>query len=157
MQLRQFGSFRLESPARRLRLKDFEQALENIRSDADERAIQEGCRKHVVVGLLRELREAGFVVSEPKLEEGKTGPVQIKAQRPSGAQAAFSVKLDRLVYKFDRYEGEACLQDANKVLPRLEDIYGIELGEESVTWRNPDLIGKSARSLPLGAFEASMK
>lgn len=122
--------------------------LSAIRQAADDRALQEAARRHVVSGLLRELRSAGFVISEPKLEGGEAGAVVIKAQRPSGAQAAFRVKLDEMSYKFDHYQGQACLEDADKVLPKLQDIYGIELGEESISWKNPDMIGKSERRLP---------
>jgi len=137
----------------RITLQDLDEGLAAIRQAADERALQEVARRHVVSGLLRELRNAGFVVSEPKLERGEAAAVVIKAQRPSGAQAAFRVNLDGMTYKFDRYEGQACLDDAGKVLPRLQDIYGIELEEERVSWRNPDMIGKSARHMPDSAGE----
>ncbi len=136
-----------------LTLQDLDERLSEIRQAADERALQEAARRHVVSGLLRELRNAGFVVSDPKLEAGEAAAVVIKAQRPSGAQAAFRVDLDGMTYKFDHYQGQACLDDADKVLPRLQDIYGIELEEEKVSWRNPDMIGKSAKQLPEGSEE----
>lgn len=136
-----------------LTLHDLDERLSEIRQSADERALQEAARRHVVSGLLRELRNAGFVVSDPKLEAGEAAAVVIKAQRPSGAQAAFRVNLDGMTYKFDHYQGQACLDDADKVLPRLQDIYGIELEEEKVSWRNPDMIGKSAKQLPDGSEE----
>ena len=136
-----------------LTLQDLDERLSAIRQAADERALQEAARRHVVSGLLRELRNAGFVVSDPKLEAGEAAAVVIKAQRPSGAQAAFRVNLDGMTYKFDHYQGQACLDDADKVLPRLQDIYGIELEEEKVSWRNPDMIGKSAKKLPDGSEE----
>ena len=134
-------------------LQDLDERLATIRQAADERALQEAARRHVVSGILRELRNAGFVVSDPKLEAGEAAAVVIKAQRPSGAQAAFRVNLDGMTYKFDHYQGQACLDDADKVLPRLQDIYGIELEEEKVSWRNPDMIGKSAKQLPDGSGE----
>lgn len=136
-----------------LTLQDLDERLSAIRQAADERALQEAARRHVVSGLLRELRNAGFVVTDPKLEAGEAAAVVIKAQRPSGAQAAFRVNLDGMTYKFDHYQGQACLDDADKVLPRLQDIYGIELEEEKVSWRNPDMIGKSAKKLPDGSEE----
>lgn len=134
-------------------LQDFDEKLSGIRQAADERSLQEAARRHVVSGLLTELRNAGFVVSDPKLEAGEADTVVIKAQRPSGAQAAFRVNLDGLTYKFDHYQGQACLDDADKVMPQLQDIYGIELGEEKISWRNPDMIGKSARHLPDSSAE----
>ena len=129
-------------------MQSLDDHLSAIRQAADDRALQEAARRHVVSGLLRELRSAGFVIAEPKLEGGEAGAVVIKAQRPSGAQAAFRVKLDEMSYKFDHYQGQACLEDADKVLPKLQDIYGIELGEESISWQNPDMIGKSEKRLP---------
>ena len=132
----------------RLTMQDLDDSLAAIRQTADERALQEAARRHVVSSLLRELRNAGFTVSEPKLEGGDSAAVVIKALRPSGAQAAFRVNLDGMTYKFDHYQGQTCLDDADKVLPRLQDIYGIELEEERVSWRNPDMIGKSEKRLP---------
>ena len=34
-----------------------------------------------------------------------------------------------------------------------QSLYGIELEEEKVSWRNPDMIGKSAKKLPDGSEE----
>lgn len=132
----------------RVTMQSLNDSLATIRQAADERALQEAARRHVVGGLLRELRNAGFIVSEPKLEGGEAAAVVIKAQRPSGAQAAFRVNLDGMTYKFDHYQGQTCLDDAVKVLPRLQDIYGIELEDERISWRNPDMIGKSEKRLP---------
>lgn len=129
-------------------MQSLEDRLATIRQDADDRALRETARRHVVGGLLRELRNAGFIVSEPKLEGGEASAVVIKAQRPSGAQAAFRVNLDAMTYKFDHYQGQACLDDADKVMPRLQDIYGIELEEGRISWRNPDMIGKLEKRLP---------
>ena len=132
----------------RVTMQTLDDSLAAIRQAADDRALQEAARRHVVGGLLSELRNAGFIVSEPKLEGGESAAVVIKAQRPSGAQAAFRVNLDGMTYKFDHYQGQACLDDADKVLPRLQDIYGVELEEEKISWRNPDMIGKAEKRLP---------
>ena len=132
----------------RVTMQTLDDSLAAIRQAADDRALQEAARRHVVGGLLSELRNAGFIVSEPKLEGGESAAVVIRAQRPSGAQAAFRVNLDGMTYKFDHYQGQACLDDADKVLPRLQDIYGVELEEEKISWRNPDMIGKAEKRLP---------
>lgn len=132
----------------RVTIQTLDESLASIREAADDRALQEGARRHVVGGLLRELRNAGFIVSEPKLESGEAAAVVIKAQRPSGAQAAFRVNLEGMTYKFDHYQGQACLDEADTIMPRLQDIYGIELEEEKISWRNPDMIGKSEKRLP---------
>ena len=137
----------------RLTMQTLDDRLAAIRQAADDRALKEAGRRHVVGGLLTELRNAGFIVSDPKLEGGESAAVVIKAQRPSGAQAAFRVNLDGMTYKFDHYQGQTCLDDADKVLPRLQDIYGIELEEEKVSWRNPDMIGKSEKRLPESSGE----
>jgi hypothetical protein len=132
----------------RVTMQSLDVSLATIRQEADDRALRETARRHVVGGLLRELRNAGFIVSEPKLESDDASAVVIKAQRPAGAQAAFRVNLDGMTYKFDHYQGQACLDDADKVMPRLQDIYGIELEEERISWRNPDMIGKSEKRMP---------
>jgi hypothetical protein len=132
----------------RVTMQTVDDSLAVIRQAADDRALKEAARRHVVGGLLTELRNAGFIVSDPKLEGGESAAVVIKAQRPSGAQAAFRVNLDGMTYKFDHYQGQTCLDDADKVFPRLQDIYGIELDEEKISWRNPDMIGESEKRLP---------
>ena len=65
--------------------------------------------------------------------------VVIQARRPSGNQAKFKIELDGKVrYEFDNYRGQSCKEDMVKVLPRLSEVYGVDLSDERVIWSNPD-------------------
>ena len=54
-------------------------------------------------------------------------------------QAKFKIELDGKVrYEFDNYKGQTCKEDMEKVLPRLAEVYGVDLSDERVIWSNPD-------------------
>lgn len=126
-----------------------DQELESATVEIDEAVTEEACRREVVRAILESLRKAGFVVDPPKRRVQEKDEVLIRARKPSGAQAAFRVDADgTMIYKFDRYEGMKCKEDIDQVLPRLSEIYGIELSDERVLWQNPERISKSAR--PIG-------
>ncbi len=105
----------------------------------DDALIDESCRREVVKAIYQSLQAAGFSVDKPRYTQGVNDEVLIKAARPAGATAHFKVSLDgRMEYRFDRYKGSACKNDINKVLPALQDAYGIKLSNQRVIWKNPD-------------------
>ncbi|MEY3784254.1 MAG: hypothetical protein RLZZ230_576 [Candidatus Parcubacteria bacterium] len=127
---------------------DFE--LSQIKTESDIRAENEAERSHLVNSLCESLRSTGFTVAPPRFDSKGDNDVIISAKKPSGVEAAFKVKIDGgLIYKFDRYQGQSCLNDAKEVLPKLESIYNIDLTKENVSWRNPDFTSASARQLPI--------
>ena len=98
--------------------------------------------------IFESLQKAGFAVEPPRRETGEADRVVILARKPSGRQAEFKVDLDgELSYKFDHYEGSACKQDIDQVLPVLQQIYGINLSDERIRWENPDRLSRDARPL----------
>lgn len=69
--------------------------------------------------------------------------------RASGASATFSLSLDgKLEYDFSGYKGSSCDADIDAVVPALQEVYGIQLTEEVVAWRNPDDQDATARPQP---------
>ena len=106
----------------------------------------EEVRRAVVAALMELLEGVGFVVEPPQryIEAGDI--VRIVARKPSGNAAEFAVGIDGLMTcTFDQYEGRECEMDMNEVMPKLTEIYGIELADERVLWENPDRISRSAR------------
>jgi hypothetical protein len=114
------------------------QQTNNISKALDDAVVDESCRKEVVKAIYQSLQKSGFTVDKPRRDK-ETDEVIIKAARPAGAQARFKVKLNgSMEYKFHRYKGSTCKEDINKVLPSLQEIYGIQLSDERVIWQNPD-------------------
>jgi hypothetical protein len=111
-------------------------------------ALDERTRREVVKGLLKTLKEMGFVTSGPQVDEGV---VVLEGRLASGRRARFDVSLDgNLGFDLDGYEGRACADDLEKVETVLRDRFGVKLGPPQVVWKNPDRISKGARDIPSG-------
>lgn len=131
----------------------FASAVADVLAEADRAAVDEESRRAAVRAVYASLAQAGFVVDQPYLEHDG-GSVVVSARKPSGGQARFSIGAEGgLVYKFDHYEGAACQQDLQHVLPMLQDIYGITLSSERVLWNNPDRLSRDARPLDDGEIQ----
>lgn len=127
---------------------EFQGALAAASAQADEAIVNEECRRTAVRAIFESLRKAGFAVEAPRREAGEADRVVILARKPSGRQAEFRVDLGgELSYKFDHYEGSACKQDIDQVLPMLQKMYGINLSDERIRWENPDRLSRDARPL----------
>ena len=123
--------------------------VKNMAQKTDQALEDESIRREMVKAVYQSLQNAGFSVLKPKrVKEKDQDVVIIQAQRPSGNQAKFKIELDGKVrYEFDNYRGQTCKEDMQKVLPRLSEVYGVELGDERVIWSNPD--DESAEMKPL--------
>lgn len=108
----------------------------------------EDIRRVVVEALMQLLDDAGFLVEPPQRYQDAGDIVRIIARRPSGSEAEFAIGLDGMMtYTFDNYDGQECRVDIDDVVPKLNEIYGIDLGDERILWENPDRISRSARPL----------
>ena len=122
--------------------------LDEAAEAAEEAEFGEDCRRILVQSIVESLKKVGFVVSNPKRHTGEVDEVVVRARKPSGHEALFRVQANgAMAYKFHEYEGMECRDDIDKVLPLLQDVYGIDLSEERVTWENPDRISKDARPI----------
>jgi len=131
-----------------LNLEEIKQQINNISEELDEAVVDESCRKEVVKAIYQSLQKSGFTVDKPRRDK-ENDEVVIKAARPAGSQARFKVRLDGgMEYKFDRYKGSTCKEDINKVLPSLQSVYGIQLSDERVIWKNPDDQDMDAKPQP---------
>lgn len=127
----------------------FFHSLEDVQREADVRAASEATRREAVGAIVNSLKQAGYSVGPPRQGSDGSGDVIVHAKKPSGGEAAFKIAAGGVLsYKFDKFEGSSCMVDIDRVLPTLHDIYGIELGDETVHWRNPDRIHSDALPLP---------
>ncbi|WP_407833157.1 hypothetical protein [Vibrio rotiferianus] len=127
-----------------------QQQLQNHVEEADEAITDERCRQLTVKGIMQSLQDQGFTLTQaPQLfKDGERDEVVITAKKLSGRESQFRVGLDgNFSYKFEHYEGQACKEDIEAILPKLQEIYGIELSEKKVLWENPDRELRSARSM----------
>lgn len=114
--------------------------LNEVSLALDEAVVDETVRREVVRAVYESLQNAGFVTEAPvRVCVDGEDEVIIRSSRPAGATAEFRIELSGgFHYEFDRYRGAACRKDIDTVLPRLEQIYGIELSNKRVHWENPD-------------------
>ena len=111
----------------------------------------EDSRREAVRGVMNALEDAGFQVESPRLVRlsADGDEVVVVGTRAGGASATFSLTLDgKLEYDFSGYKGSACDADIDAVVPALQEIYGIQLTDEVVAWRNPDDQDAIARPQP---------
>lgn len=117
------------------------QELEQISNDADKQIEDEAIRRETVKAIFNTLKTTGFSVQKPKIMVDKSGEskVVVSASRPAGNRAQFEILLDgSCTYKFDNYKGQTCKKDINQVLPRLSEVYGVDLSDSRIVWSNPD-------------------
>lgn len=128
---------------------DFHKEIGELTSRADDAVVDELCRQQTVKAVYVSLRKAGFSVAKPKRnKDGDRDVVVIHARKPSGHKAKVHVTIDgSMEYKFDQYEGMTCKKDIDKILPMLQEIYGIQLSNERVLWENPERISRSSRPI----------
>lgn len=127
-----------------------EKQVVSLESALDETLISEDTRRETVIAIIRQLRHQEFTVENPQLvqTDGKNY-VKIVAKKPSGKLVVCNVDLyGKLAYKFDNYEGMACLKDIEKFNVDLKKVYSIKLSDERVLWQNPDRLSMDSNSLP---------
>ena len=127
-----------------------EKQVVSLESALDETLISEDTRRETVIAIIKQLRHQEFTVENPQLvqTDGKNY-VKIVAKKPSGKRVVCNVDLyGKLAYKFDNYEGMACLKDIEKFNVDLKKVYSIKLSDERVLWQNPDRLSMDANSLP---------
>lgn len=118
---------------------EFQSRLAKAMAAADDAVVDENCRRDTVRAVMESLTSAGFIVDKPIRSKGESDEVVIRARKPAGSDAVFKVTAEGgFSYKFDNYEGMGCKPDIDRVLPQLQEIYGISLKDQRVLWTNPD-------------------
>lgn len=118
--------------------------MDKVNEELDNEIIAESVRKETVKAIYQQLNNQDFTVENPRryVENGEDY-VRIVAKRPSGKQAICDINnKGNIKYKFDEYEGMACLKDIEKFNVALKEVYSIDLSDERVLWENPDKLSK---------------
>lgn len=127
---------------------EFQARLSKAMAAADAAVVDENCRRDTVRAVMESLTSAGFVVDMPTRLQGESDEVVIRARKPAGSDAVFRVTAEGgFSYKFDNYEGMGCKADIDRILPQLQEIYGISLQDRRVLWSNPDRHKATARPI----------
>lgn len=144
----------LKSKAGCMSASELQERLVTESDKVDGEIADETVRREVIKAIYQSLRETGFIVSSPLLS-GEV--VVLKAQKPAGQQAEFTVKLDGgLTFKFDNYEGQKCKNDIDEVTALLDECYGVKLSNQKILWSNPDRIQKGSKDNPAGGEARKM-
>ena len=127
---------------------ELQEKLTDESDKVDGEIADETIRREVIMSVYQSLKKTGFIVNNPVID-GEV--VVLRAQKPAGQQAEFTVKLDgELTFKFDQYEGQKCRKDIDDVTKLLDECYGVRLSNEKVLWSNPDRIQKGSKENPSG-------
>ncbi len=139
---------RLKEEVETMSESELQEKLTEESDKVDGEIADETIRREVIKSIYQSLKKAGFIVNNPQVDGDL---VALRAQKPAGQQAEFTVKLDGgLTFKFDRYEGQKCRKDIDEVTRLLDECYGVKLSDEKVQWTNPDRIQKGSKENPSG-------
>lgn len=115
--------------------------IQKVREQANAEIVGEKVRKESVKIIVKAIKKRGFVVDAKSIKiDRENNQVLIIAMKPSGAKAEFKVFLDgKFEYRFDGYEGQACQKDIQPFMQDLEEVYGIDVVNQTELWAgNPD-------------------
>lgn len=107
--------------------------------------VGERVRRSAVKAITRSIADKGFIVDRKNIRiDRAANTVHITALKPGGQRAEFSIAIDgRFVYRFDGYQGQACMKDITPFEEDLEKVYGIRIKDKKDVWSNPDKLTKS--------------
>lgn len=130
--------------------EDVEKQICQLETEVDDTLITEEVRRETVKAIIKQLRSQEFTVERPQIiQSDNKNYVKLVAKKPSGKRAVCSIDLHgTIAYRFDNYEGMACLKDIEKFHVDLEQIYSVKLSDERILWSNPDRLSKETRSIP---------
>lgn len=131
---------------------EMQEEIKQLYTQIEDAHITEETRRQTVAAIIRQLQQQEFLVETPQMVmQGDQSFVKIIARKPSGKQVICNLDLQgKLAYKFDHYEGMACLKDIEQFQVDLECIYSVKLSDERIIWSNPDRLTKDANQAPSG-------
>ncbi len=134
-----------------------EKQVSELETDVDDELVTEEIRRETVNAIIKQLRAQEFTVRRPEMiERDGKNYVKLVAQKPSGHRVVCNVDLHgKFAYRFDKYEGMACIKDIEKFNVELDRIYSVKLSDERVLWENPDKLSKDAETIPMSGERRS--
>ena len=131
-------------------IKSAREKLQAIKTESEERAVAEQCRKHIIKSLRDSMQELGFLVGSPRIVRD-AGQVVIEGRMANGRLAQFRVNVEgQMEFDLDGYIGRECSNDLDAVLEQMKEKYGVNCSPPQHNWKNPDRISKGSKDFPDG-------
>jgi hypothetical protein len=119
-------------------------------------SVDETLRKEIITALMKTMRDLGFAVGKPTIDQ-ETGGVVMIGTLPSNRSIRFEVDLNgQMEFDMNGFMERKCADHLDEVLGILEANFSIMTGPVQHNWKNPDKISKGSKGFPSGGNTRTM-
>ena len=119
-------------------------------------SVDETLRKEIITALMKTMRDLGFAVGKPTIDQ-ETGGVVMIGTLPSHRSIRFEVDLNgQMEFDMNGFMERKCADHLDEVLGVLEANFSIMTGPVQHNWKNPDKISKGSKGFPSGGNTRTM-
>lgn len=119
-------------------------------------SVDETLRKEIITALMKTMRDLGFAIGKPTIDQ-ETGGVVIIGTLPSNRSIRFEVDLNgQMEFDMNGFIERKCADHLDEVLGVLEANFSIMTGPVQHNWKNPDKISKGSKGFPSGGNTRTM-
>ena len=119
-------------------------------------SVDETLRKEIITALMKTMRDLGFAIGKPTIDQ-ETGGVVIIGTLPSNRSIRFEVDLNgQMEFDMNGFMERKCADHLDEVLGVLEANFSIMTGPVQHNWKNPDKISKGSKGFPSGGNTRTM-
>ena len=119
-------------------------------------SVDETLRKEIITALMKTMRDLGFAVGKPTIDQ-ETGGVVMIGTLPSNRSIRFEVDLNgQMEFDMNGFMERKCADHLDEVLSVLEANFSIMTGPVQHNWKNPDKISKGSKGFPSGGNTRTM-
>ena len=119
-------------------------------------SVDETLRKEIITALMKTMRDLGFAVGKPTIDQ-ETGGVVMIGTLPSNRSIRFEVDLNgQMEFDMNGFMERKCADHLDEVLGILEANFSIMMGPVQHNWKNPDKISKGSKGFPSGGNTRTM-
>ena len=132
------------------------QSALNIHEQDMKQSVDETLRKEIITALMKTMRDLGFAVGKPTIDQ-ETGGVVMIGTLPSNRSIRFEVDLNgQMEFDMNGFMERKCADHLDEVLGVLEANFSIITGPVQHNWKNPDKISKGSKGFPSGGNTRTM-
>jgi hypothetical protein len=132
------------------------QSALNIHEQDMKQSVDETLRKEIITALMKTMRDLGFAVGKPTIDQ-ETGGVVMIGTLPSNRSIRFEVDLNgQMEFDMNGFMERKCADHLDEVLGILETNFSITTGPIQHNWKNPDKISKGSKGFPSGGNTRTM-
>ena len=132
------------------------QSALNIHEQDMKQSVDETLRKEIITALMKTMRDLGFAVGKPTIDQ-ETGGVVMIGTLPSNRSIRFEVDLNgQMEFDMNGFMERKCADHLDEVLGVLEANFSIMTGPVQHNWKNPDKISKGSKGFPSGGNTRTM-